>query len=64
MRSGKVYLGSFLVLLYLCSNRGGFEKVLANKQTDEVFKGLEQRLLPLTKPAVVQKAVDAMKKVS
>jgi hypothetical protein len=43
------------------SNHGGLEKVLVNKQLDEVLKGFEQRLLPLTKPAVVTKAIEVMK---
>lgn len=46
------------------SNHGGLAKVLANKQLDEVLKGFEQRLLPLSKPAVIQKAIDAMKKIN
>ena len=45
-------------------NHGGLEKVLLNKQISEVLKGFEQRLLPLTKPALVQKAIDAMKKIT
>jgi hypothetical protein len=46
------------------SNHGGLAKVLANKQLEEVLKGFEQRLLPLSKPAVIQKAIDAMKKIN
>jgi hypothetical protein len=43
------------------SNHGGLEMVLVNKQLDEVLKGFEQRLLPLSKPAVIRKAIDLMK---
>jgi hypothetical protein len=43
------------------NNRGGLEKVLANKHLEEVLHGFEQRLLPLTKQAVIYNAIGAMK---
>jgi hypothetical protein len=43
------------------NNRGGLEKVLANKHMEEVLLGFEQRLLPLTKQAVIYNAIGAMK---